>query len=285
MQSKKQFTTSPRFLIGFGVCIVLFLILFCPVLTSLVQDWIRLPDFSHGILVPLVSFYLVWERRTRLPGSTCPDNWGLVLLALGIALLLFGRLAAESFTQRLSILVVIAGMVLFLLGREHLKTIAFPLAFLLLMIPLPSILLQKITFPMQLFASRCAASALELLSVPVLLEGNIIHLPNTSLEVAEACSGIRSMMSLLTMAILFAYFAKKILWQRIVLVLACLPITILVNAFRVSVTGFLAYHYGAGVAGGFFHEFSGFILFLMAVALFYGLTLLLPGGRLRPENR
>ena len=93
------------------------------------------------------------------------------------------------------------------------------------------------------------------------------------------------MMSLLTMAILFAYFAKKILWQRIVLVLACLPITILVNAFRVSVTGFLAYHYGAGVAGGFFHEFSGFILFLMAVALFYGLTLLLPGGRLRPENR
>lgn len=235
-----------------------------------------LPDFSHGFLVPLVSCYLVWERRAKLSGSACPDNRGLVILAFGIVLLLFGRLAAEPFTQRLSILVVIAGIVLFLLGREHLKTIAFPLAFLLLMIPLPSFLLQKITFPMQLFASRCAAGALELLSIPVLREGNIIHLANTSLEVAEACSGIRSMISLLTLGVLFAYFTKKILWQRIVLVLACLPVTILVNAFRVSMTGFLAHRYGARAAGGFFHECSGFLLFLMAVALFYGLSLLLP---------
>lgn len=275
-QRQNQFIKGPHFLIGFGVCTVLVLILFYPVLTSLVQDWINLPDFSHGFLVPLVSCYLIWERRAKLSGSARPDNWGLVLLAFGIVLLMFGRLAAEFFIQRISILVVIAGIVLFIFGRERLKTIAFPLAFLLLMIPLPSILLQKITFPLQLFASRCAADALELLSIPVLREGNMIYLSNTSLEVAEACSGIRSMISLLTLGILFAYFTKKILWQRIVLVLACIPVTILVNAFRVSVTGFLAYHYGAKVAGGFFHEFSGFILFFMAVAMFYGLTLLLP---------
>jgi exosortase len=137
---------------------------------------------------------------------------------------------------------------------------------------------------MQLFASRCAANALELLSIPVLRDGVIIHLSNTTLEVAEACSGIRSMISLLTLGVLLAYFTKKILWQRIVLVLACIPVTILLNAFRVSMTGFLAYHYGASVAGGYFHEFSGFILFLMAVALYYGLTLLLPGPA-PPENR
>jgi len=270
-------------LAGLVTCSILLMILYYPVLVSLVQDWIKLPDFSHGFLVPLVSLYLVWGKRKDLANPPRPSNWGLLLLVLGLALLIFGRLAAEYFTQRLSILVVIAGIVLFLLGRDHLKTVAFPLALLILMIPLPSILLQKITSPMQFFASICAANSLEVLGIPVLREGNIINLSNTSLEVAEACSGIRSMISLFTLGILFAYFTKEILWQRILLVLACLPITILVNAFRVSLTGVLAHYYGVAAAGGFFHELSGYVLFLLAAVLFYGVSLLI--SKLAPVQK
>jgi exosortase len=270
-------------LVGVVICSILLVILYYPVLVLLVQDWIKLPDFSHGFLVPLVSLYLVWGKREDLATPPRPANWGLLLLVFGLALLFFGRLAAEYFTQRLSILVVIAGIVLFLLGRDHLRTVAFPLAFLVLMIPLPSILLQKLTGPMQFLASVCAANSLEMLGIPVLREGNIIHLSNTSLEVAEACSGIRSMISLFTLGVLFAYFTKKILWQRILLVLACLPITILVNAFRVSLTGVLAHYYGAAAAEGFFHEFSGYVLFMLAVVLFYGVSLLL--SKLAPSQK
>ncbi len=270
-------------LAGLAICSILLVILYYPILVSLVQDWINLPDFSHGFLVPLVSLYLVWEKRKDLANPSRPSDWGLLLLVFGLVLLFFGRLAAEYFTQRFSLLVVIGGIVLFLLGRDHLKTVAFPLALLVLMIPLPSILLQKITGPMQFFASGCAANSLELLGIPVLREGNIIHLANTSLEVAEACSGIRSMISLFTLGILFAYFTKDILWQRILLVLACFPITILVNAFRVSLTGVLAYYYGEAAAGGFFHEFSGYILFLVAGVLFYGVSLLL--SKLAPAKK
>ena len=241
----------------------------------LIQDWIKLPDFSHGFLVPIVGLFLVWRKREELSAPFRPNNLGLVVLLFGLALLFFGRLAAEYFTQRLSMIIVIAGTILFLFGRHQLKSLAFPLAFLLLMIPLPSILLQNITGPMQFFASTCAAASLEVLGIPVLREGNIIHLANTSLEVAEACSGIRSMISLLTLGVLFAYFTTNVFRRRIVLVLACLPITVLVNAFRVSITGVLAHFYGPAAAGGFFHEFSGYVLFLLAAVLFYGVSALL----------
>jgi exosortase len=180
-------------------------------------------------------------------------------------------------------IIVIAGIVLFLLGKEHLKTIAFPLAFLLLMIPLPSILLQKITFPMQLFVSRCAAESLRVLAIPVLLEGNKIGLSNTTLNVAEACSGIRSIISLVTFGTFFAYFMNKIMWQRVLIVLSALPIAILVNVVRVSGTAFLSYYYGPSVTEGLFHELLGLVLFLIAAALFYGLTLLF--SRLSPVQK
>jgi len=260
----------------------LIILLYYPVLKALIADWIDLPDFSHGFLVPPISLYLVWKRKERLISPSRPSNWGLLLLLFGMMLLLFGGLAAESFSQRLSMLVVIAGIVLFLLGKEHLKTIAFPLIFLILMIPLPSIILQKVTFPMQLFVSRCAADSLELVGIPVLLEGNIIHLASGTLDVAEPCSGIRSIVSLLTVGTLIAYFKNKILWQRVLVIIASLPIAVVVNIFRVASTGFLSYHYGPKAAGTFFHELSGFFLFLMAAALFYGLSLLL--SRAGPEH-
>jgi exosortase len=184
-------------------------------------------------------------------------------------LLLLGNLATEYFTMRFSILVVLGGIILFLLGKEFFKTLVFPIVFLIFMIPIPSVLMDRITFPMQLFASKVAARSLHLIGIPVLREGNVIQLANTSLEVAEACSGIRSLISLLALSVVFAYFSQNATWKRIVLVLSTFPIAIIANAARVTGTGILAHHYGDKVAQGFFHGFSGWILFVVAfVCLF-----------------
>jgi exosortase A len=245
-------------------------VLYLFVIKGLVYDWINMPDFSHGFLIPIVSLYFVYERRRQLRVLNPSSNWvGLGLIIFGIMLLLLGNLATEYFTMRFSLLVVLGGILLFLLGREFFKNLLFPLIFLIFMIPIPSILMDRITFPMQLFASKVAARTLFLISIPVLREGNVILLANTSLEVAEACSGIRSLISLLALSVVFAYFSQKTTWKKILLVLFTFPIAIVANAARVSGTGVLAHHYGDKVAQGFFHGFSGWILFVMAfVCLF-----------------
>jgi exosortase A len=240
-------------------------ILYAPVINGLVNDWINLPDFSHGFLVPLISLYLVYEKRKQLSAMEPKGQWsGLAVILIGVLLLFLGNLATEYFTMRFSLLVTIGGIVLFLLGKQFYRAVLFPILFLIFMIPIPSIFMDRITFPMQLFASSVAARSLDLIGIPVLREGNILHLANTSLEVAEACSGIRSLMALLALSIIFAYFTQKETWKRIVLVLSTFPIAILANAARVSGTGILAHYYGDSVAQGFFHGFSGWILFVVA---------------------
>jgi exosortase A len=256
---------SYKTLIKIGIITACMSFLYAPVIKYLVYDWIHMPDFSHGFLIPLVSFYFVYERREQLLTLSPSGKWvGFGLVILGILLLLLGNLATEYFTMRFSILVVIGGIILFLLGKEYYKTLLFPLIFLIFMIPIPSIFMDRITFPMQLFASKVAARSLYLIGIPVLREGNIIQLANTSLEVAEACSGIRSLISLLALSVVFAYFSQKETWKRIVLVLSTFPIAIIANAARVSGTGIFAHYYGDSVAQGFFHGFSGWILFVLA---------------------
>jgi len=239
--------------------------LYAPVMKGLVYDWIHLPDFSHGFLIPLVSFYFVYERRKQLSTLSPSGEWtGLGLIIFGIMLLLLGNLATEYFTMRFSMLVVFGGIILFLLGNDFFKTLLFPIIFLIFMIPIPSILMDRITFPMQLFASKTAALSLYFFGIPVLREGNVMLLANTSLEVAEACSGIRSLISLLALSVVFAYLSQRVTWKRIIVVLSTFPIAIIANAARVSGTGILAHHYGDRVAQGFFHGFSGWILFVVA---------------------
>ncbi len=256
--------------IQLGIILACMALLYGSVIKGLVYDWIHLPDFSHGFLIPIVSFYFVYERRKQLTTLLPSGQWnGIGLIMIGILLLLLGNLATEYFTMRFSILVVLGGMILFLLGREFFKDLLFPLIFLIFMIPIPSILMDRITFPMQLFASKVAARSLFLIGIPVLREGNMMILANTSLEVAEACSGIRSLISLLALSVVFAYFSQKETWRRILLVLSTFPIAIIANAARVTGTGILAHYYGDKVAQGFFHGFSGWILFVVAfVCLF-----------------
>ena len=261
---------SYRASIKVGIIIASLAILYFHVAQGLVSDWIHMPDFSHGFLIPIVSFYFVYERRKELSALSPSTTWGgLGLIVLGILLLLLGNLATEFFTMRFSMLVVLGGVILFLLGKETFKTLLFPLAFLIFMIPIPSILMDRITFPMQLFASKVAAESLYLIGIPALREGNVILLANTSLEVAEACSGIRSLISLLALSVVFAYLSQKTALKRVLLVLSTFPIAIIANAARVTGTGILAHHYGDKVAQGFFHGFSGWILFVVAfVCLF-----------------
>jgi exosortase A len=242
----------------------------------LVSDWINMPDFSHGFLIPIVSLYFLYERRKTLSALTPSSNWlGLGLIIFGIALLLLGNLATEYFTMRFSMLVVFGGVILFLLGKEYFEALFFPIIFLIFMIPIPSILMDRITFPMQLFASKVAANTLYLVGIPILREGNVMLLANTSLEVAEACSGIRSLISLLALSIVFAYLSQRVTWKRVVLVLSTFPIAIIANAARVSGTGILAHYYGDSVAQGFFHGFSGWILFVVAFVCLFGVGALL----------
>lgn len=257
-------------LLKMAVIITSLAILYSRVAYGLVQDWLNLPDFSHGFLIPFVSFYFVYEKRKQLFAFSPSGHWvGLPLLIFGILLLLLGNLATEYFTMRFSLLVVMGGIILFLLGKEHFKPLLLPLLFLIFAIPIPSILMDRITFPMQLFASKVAANTLYLIGIPILREGNVMVLANTSLEVAEACSGIRSLISLLALSVVFAYISQRVAWKRVALVLSTFPIAIIANAARVSGTGILAQFYGDKVAQGFFHGFSGWILFGVAfVCLF-----------------
>lgn len=244
----------------------LVLLLYAPVLTRLVLQWWLDPDYGHGFLVPLFSGYVLWRERTRWQKAALqPSNFGLLVMLGAVLLLIAGTLGAELFISRFSLLVLLVGMILFLAGREMLWAMAFPLAYLVLMIPLPGIIYNQITFPLQLVASRFAAVCLEAVSVPVLREGNLLILPNYTLEVVEACSGIRSLMTLVALAIGYGYIAERRLWVRTVLVLLMLPIAVVSNGLRVVGTGVLTYFFGPDSAEGFFHLFSGWLIFLTAV--------------------
>ena len=187
-----------------------FVLLYWQVIAKLVHDWGINENYSHGYLIPPLAAYLVWERRHVLTSAPPSRAWfGLVVIAGSVVLLLVGLLGAELFLSRIAMLGTLVGAILFILGWRHLKMLAFPLGVLLLMIPIPAILFNQIVFPLQLVASQAGESAVAAAGIPVLREGNVIFLANTTLEVAEACSGIRSLVSLLTLAIVFGYFTDS----------------------------------------------------------------------------
>lgn len=241
------------------------------VFEKLVYDWGHDDNYSHGFLIVPIALYFVWERRRRLLAlERRPTLFGLVVFAGGIFVLLAGLLGSELFLSRISLLGVIAGMLLFLFGWAHLRVLIFPLAFLLLMIPLPAIIFNQIAFPLQLLASRAGEFAITTADIPVLREGNVLVLANTTLEVAEACSGIRSLISLLTLGIVFGYFTDSRGWVRTIIAVSTIPVAIISNGARVAGTGIAAHRWGPSVAQGFFHEFSGWVVFMVAFALMLG---------------
>lgn len=236
-------------------------------LSSLVSQWASDDDYSHGFFViPLAAFF-AWERRDALARATCrPSFWGLLLIGFSIAAFLAGILGAELFLTRVSLVGVLAGAVLFVWGREHFRVLLFPLAFLLFMIPLPAIIFNQIAFPLQLLASRAGEVTIAAAGIPVLREGNVLQLPNTALEVVEACSGIRSLVSLLMLGVVLGYFTDPRPPARVLIALSAIPIAIVANAFRVAGTGIGSHWFGPEAAEGFFHTFSGWLIFIVAFA-------------------
>jgi exosortase len=240
------------------------------VLGKLVTDWWQIPDFSHGFLVPLFAAFLVWEKRKTLRDTKVAPAWsGIAVMALGLVILLLGVYGSELFFSRVSLVILLAGLVLCFGGWQLLKELRFALLVLLLAIPLPAIIFNQITFPLQILASKLASDLLPLFGVPVLREGNIIQLPLMKLEVAEACSGIRSLMSLFTLSVFFGYFMEKSAWRRVALVLASIPIAIAANAARILGTGLCVQYWDPDKALGFFHEFSGWVIFLVSLVCLY----------------
>jgi exosortase A len=262
--------------------------IYFPVFRRLVGRWYDDPNYSHGFLVPLVSAYLVWDQRDRLRNlPTQPSAWGAAALIGGLLLLVLGTLGAELFLQNVSTVIVLAALVWLLLGTAWLRNLAFPLGFLLFFVPLPAIVLNQIAFPLQLFASKCAVATLYVFGAPVLRQGNTIELAGTTLEVAEACSGIRSLQALVALSTLVAYLGQKALYKRVMLVILSIPIAVVANASRVSGTGLIAHYYGIEKAEGFYHGFAGWLVFVVALALLVAsswlLTRLPPHGSVRPE--
>lgn len=274
--------------IWIGAFSVLLLVLYGPILRSLVLDWWRDPNYGHGFLVPVFAGLVLWKERSRLAEIPLkPSNFGFLVMFGAVGILLVGSLGAELFTSRFSMLVLIAGIVLFLAGWKMLRAVSFPLAFLILMIPIPALIFNQIAFPLQLLASRFATFWLQLVNVPVLREGNIIILPNYQLEVVDACSGIRSLMTLITLAIAYGYLTESRRWARYLLTLLMIPIAIVSNAIRIMGTGILTYHFGPEAAQGFFHEFSGWVIFVAAMVLMFACHWLLrkiPWGRRASSN-
>lgn len=252
-------------IIGAGVAV-----LYSEVLRELAFDWWNNPDYSHGLLLPFVTLYLIWQKKGKLAGSpAAPSKFGLMVMLGSLGLLFAGHLGAEFFISRVSLLLFLGGLVLFFFGWKHLRMVSFPLGLLFLAIPLPAVIFYQLTFPLQLIASQLATFFLETSMVPVLREGNIIVLPNITMEVAEACSGIRSLFSLMTLTILYGYFLEGRTSFRLILIGMTVPLALFTNGLRITGTGILTQYVNPAAAEGFFHSFSGWIVFLIAFALLF----------------
>jgi len=274
---------------------------YATVLVKLSRDWWGDENYSHGLLIPFIIGYILWFQRDKfVTASRRPSTLiggGAVVLALFA--LWTGVAGAELYTQRMSLVLLLAGTIVYFWGLTLLRLVWVPLALLVLAIPIPTILFNKIAFPLQLFASRCAVWSMSVLGIPVLRQGNVIELKplnsfdTKKLEVVEACSGIRSLMTLVTLAVVFAYFTHPRgddsagpkgrfgwlrsygFWRSVIIVLSAVPIAILTNASRVSGTGILAHYYGTTVADGFFHTFSGWAIYIVAFLLLFAVGWLL----------
>ncbi len=255
-----------------GILGVMIGFLYFEILGKLVMDWWTDPNFSHGFLVPAFSAFVIWHKRKELSKLEVRPSWfGLLVVAGSLVVLIVGALGAELFLQRCSLVLLLGGLIVYFLGWHHFRALLFPLAFLFFMIPIPAIIFNQIAFPLQFVAARLADSLLALFGVPVLREGNVIQLPTITLEVAEACSGIRSLMSLGALAVIYGYFLEPRNLRRVLLALAAIPIAVVANGLRVMGTGLAGYFWDPAKAEGFFHEFSGWVIFITSLALLIAL--------------
>ena len=239
-------------------------------IATLISDWSSDPNFSHGFLIPFVAVYMVWYKKEHLKAiEKKPFTPGIGIIVFGMLCFLAGTIGSELFVMRSSMIITIAGMVIYLFGIQTFKVVFIPILYLIIMIPIPAIIWNKLAFPLQLFAAHLSSAMVRFLGMPVLREGNILHLANTSLQVVDACSGIRSLTSLLALSGAFAFITPLGTFKKWILFFSAVPIAIIVNVMRLTITAVMATYIGPDAAQGFLHEMSGILVFFVALALVY----------------
>ena len=260
---------STRALFASSLLIVVFVVyLYADSLVFLISRWLGSEDYSHGLFVPLISGFLIWQSRHQL--SQLPREqswWGLAVIGLGLLLYVVGELSTLFLVLHLSLWIVLVGLAMTLVGIRGTKTIAFPLGYLVTAIPLPTFFYANLSSHLQLWSSSLGVGCLQLVGVMAFREGNVIDLGPVQLQVVEACSGIRYLLPLLSLALLCAYLFKDKIWKRVILVLSAIPISILINGFRIGMIGVLVEFYGKGAAEGFYHLFEGWVIFMVSFGL------------------
>jgi exosortase len=255
--------------------LALLIVLFLPVLKPMVSEWMTDEDMGHAFFVPVVAAYIVWLDRDRILAAPVKPYWpALALVAWGFCQMVLGFLGADFFIARTAFLLGLVGVIWTVAGTAVLRTVAFPLFVLLFMIRIPLFIYQQITFPLQLLASETASRVLDLIGIPVLRDGNVLELASKRLEVVEACSGIRSLLSLTFLSVAYGRLFEKRLWVKIALFLSTVPIAIGCNAFRVTLTGVLT-QYKPEIAEGAYHAFEGWVIFMVELVVFLGVHRLL----------
>lgn len=250
--------------------ILIFGFLYHKAIAKLVSDWSTDPNFSHGFLVPLVALYMVWYKKNEISITPQePSKSGILIIVLGMLIHIAGNVGAELFLMRFSMIITLSGISVYYYGIKIFRKILVPVAYLILMIPIPAIIWNKIAFPLQLFAAKISSQAISLLGIPVFREGNILHLANTSLEVVDACSGLRSLTSLIALTAAFAFLAPLGSFKKWILFFSAIPIAVAVNVIRLTITGAMAAWIGPETAQGFLHDMSGLIIFGAALILVY----------------
>jgi exosortase len=238
---------------------------YAPVLTSLINQWNSDADMGHGFFVPVIAGLIAWKKRDLIADKLpAPNWWGLAIMLWAGFQLYIATLGAELFLARTSFVFSIVGAVLLLGGTEYLRIFSFPLFLLLFMVPIPAVIYNQITFPLQLLASRAAEATIDLLQIPVIREGNVLILPQQTLNVVEACSGIRSLLTLTFLSLVYGYFFEKRNWVRVVLFCSTIPIAIVANAGRVAFTGVIS-QFNPELAEGWFHEAQGWVIFMIGL--------------------
>jgi len=252
-----------------GILLVLFAWLYAPVASMMVVQCWQDPNYTYGLFVPVFSLFLLWQDRARLTQLQLNPSWsGVVILLFALFALVIGTVGSGFFLTRISLLLVISGVVVSLAGWKYLRAICFPLAFLILLLPSSSVISQ-ITFPLQIIASKTASVLVRVAGISVVREGNILLLPTARLQVAEACSGIQSLFSLLTLAIIYGCMVESRIRTRILLAFAAIPISVAANALRIAVAAIVLQRWGTERAQGGFHTFSGWLVFMGALAMLF----------------
>lgn len=256
---------------------------FFPIVPEMVDTWFGHSDNSHGVLVPIISLYFLWTKKEKIAQTPIQGSgWGLALLLFSALFYVVSFVGGIAFFTRLALVISLIGAVWACLGTRMLRCVSFPLCFLFFMIPVPDTLLGMVAFPLQLVATKISADMIQMCQIPVYREGNMLFFVQTQLEVAEACSGIRSIMSLSILSVVFAYISTGNWWRKAVLVLSAIPVALVANILRITATGILAHFFGDRVARGFLHEFSGIVVFFFGMVIIFGIYVLL--GRIGGEK-